>query len=633
VGVGAVTAAPVGSDTERTMFYTATGYCHTVHSEPTRRELLSGMAVAAGTAATAAGHTGPVAAQATLGRWPTFGYDLGNTGHNPDATGVAADPGPAWRFETDTRTDDAVNAGPAVADGRIYVGSENNTLYALDRSDGTETWVVETGGPVRSTPAVADGTVYVGTDEGRVLAVDAESGAPEWDIEVDGRVRASPAVADGRVHVGSGNGAVYAIDTATGEQVWAFEEPEGRVDTAPAVVTGGTETDLRVYVGSEDGRVYAIDGISGTGLWSFETSQGPVTGSPAVAGGRVYVGGGIDEQVYALTADSGEVDWQFDTGGATVTSPAVVDGRVYAASRAGGSSTLHALEGGEQRWTFESDLELTAPAVADGRIYVGSRAGTVYAVTTEGEADWSFAADGPVQSSLAVAGDRVYFGTQTGVVYALTEGGNAAVGNGSSDDPSRGPPGGGGVGFGLGQFGFLLFPAAVVALVATVAGGVYAAHRAGLLARIEAAADSVDALFAPPAAGDETDDQPTTVWELVLADVIDRAEQTDRTATQDLLVTKYVDSETLDSPVVAYEIESYREKSARVRLTEPRFEDTDSADTQPRGDGWRLDDGRLVFETTLEPGERRRTIVGRPDCPPDLLDDLLERPDITVEPP
>lgn len=607
-----------------------------MNAEPTRRELLSGLAVAAGVAATAGAHTGTAGAQATLGRWPTFGYDLGNTGHNPDAAGVAADPGPAWAFEAEAGADDAVSAAAAVVDGRVYIGSENNRLYALDRSDGTEAWRVDTGGPVRSTPAVANGTVYVGNDDGRVLAVDAESGEPEWDHSVGGRVRGSPAVADGRVHVGSGDGAVYAIDAADGEQVWAFEEPEERVDTAPAVATDESETGLRVYVGSEDGRVYAIDGISGTEAWSFQTGEGPVTGSPAVADGRVYVGGGIDEQLYALAADSGEVAWQYDTDGSTVTSPAVVDGRVYVASRAGGGSTLHALEEGERRWVFEGDLELTAPAVADGRVYVASRAGTVYAVDSDGRADWSLEADGSVQSSLAVAGDRVYFGTQTGVVYALTEGGDAAIGGGQpSDDSGRGPPGGGGVG--SGRFGFLLFPATVVVLVATVAGGLYAAHRAGLLARIESAADSVDTLFAPPpnngeGEADGEDDEPTEVWELVLADVIDRAEQTDRTATQDLLVGKYVDSDSLESPVVAYEIESYREDPARIRLTEPRFEDDGHDDAQPLGDGWALGDDRLVFEATIDPEERLRTIVGRPDCPPELLDDLLERPDITVEP-
>jgi outer membrane protein assembly factor BamB len=609
-----------------------------MEAEPTRRELLSGLAVAAGAAATA-GTPGTARAQATLGRWPMFGYDLGNTGHNPDAAGVPADPGPAWGFEADSvETNNAVTASPAVADGRVYVGSEDNRVYALGRSDGTEEWVVETGGPVRSTPAVENDRVYVGSDDGTVYAVDAETGEPAWTFDADGRVRGSPAVADGRVHVGTGGGTVHAIDS-NGEEVWAFEEPEEAIDTAPAIATGDG-SGLRVFAGSQDGRVYAIDGISGNREWLFETeSRNPINGSPAVAGGRVYVGGGIDQQVYALGADSGEVVWRVDTGGSTVTSPAVVDGRVYAASRAGGASTLHALEGGEEVWTFEGDLELTAPAVADGRVYVASRAGTVYAVDTGGEEVWSFEADTGIQAAPAVAGDRLYLGSDAGIVYALTEGGDAAIGGDPGDSPTGppgGPPGGDGGGvFGSSDLGFLLFPLSVVAFVATIAGGLYAAHRVGLLARVEAAADSVDTLFAPPPEGDETEDgtadERTEVWDLVVADVIDRAEQTDRTATQDLLVTKYVDSDTLESPVVAYDIESYRDDPARIRIVEPRFESDDRDDARPLGDGWELDDDSLVFEATLDPGEQHRTIVGRPDCPDDALADLLDRPEVTVE--
>jgi hypothetical protein len=82
---------------------------------------------------------------------------------------------------------------------------------------------------------------------------------------------------------------------------------------------------------------------------------------------------------------------------------------------------------------------------------------------------------------------------------------------------------------------------------------------------------------------------------------------------------------------VAYELESYRDDPARVRIAEPRFEDGERDDAQPLGDGWHVEDDRLVFETTLDSGESRRTIVGRPDCPAERLDTLLDRPDITVE--
>jgi hypothetical protein len=120
------------------------------------------------------------------------------------------------------------------------------------------------------------------------------------------------------------------------------------------------------------------------------------------------------------------------------------------------------------------------------------------------------------------------------------------------------------------------------------------------------------------------------MWELGVDDVIGRAAQTDRAATEDLLVTRYLDSETFDAPLVAYEIESYRDDPARVRLTEPVFTESDEG-SRPLGDNWTVADDQLVFEQVLDPEETVQTLVGRPDCPTDRLDELLDRPEITVE--
>jgi len=634
-----------------------------MNAEPTRRELLTTLTAAAGAAATAgtATDTAAATAQPSEGRWPLFGYDLENTGHNPDASGVPADPGPVWGVGTGG----PVQTSPTVLNGRVFVGSTDATVYALDAADGDELWTVETGGPVRSAPAAADGRVYVGSDDGTVYAFDAADGSIDWTFGTDDAVRAAPAVAGGTVYVGSWDNTVYALDAADGSEEWTFETL-AEVDAAAAVVTDdqpdpGAPPEGVVYVGSRDGLVYALDAADGSRAWEFPTGE-PISGAPAVADGHVYVGS-LDGQVYGLTTDGGQQDWRVDTGGAVVTSPAVADGRVYVASRAGTESRVHAIAGGQEEWTFEADGELTSPAVAGGRVYAGSRDGNVYAFDTAGEEQWSFAADQGVQSAPAVAGDAVYVGSDAGTVYALAEGADGPVGggddggagDGGDDDGATDPDGG----IGAGDLQFLLWPASLVTFVAVLVGGLYAAHRAGLLARVEAAADEVDPLFGP-AAGASPDDgadgdatatgdgaagEPTQVWELVIADVIARAEQTDRTATQDLLVTKYVDSGTLDSPVVAYELESFRDDPARVRLVEPRFEgesDGDGGDdgddssapdgSQPLGDDWRVEGERLVFEAVLDPGESLQTLVGRPDCPEGRLDTLLDRPDITVEP-
>jgi len=75
----------------------------------------------------------------------------------------------AWSF----KTGGAVRSSPAVSseDGVIYFGSNDACLYALDAGTGEEKWRFQTGGKVTSSPWVADGVVYVGSDEGFLCAL------------------------------------------------------------------------------------------------------------------------------------------------------------------------------------------------------------------------------------------------------------------------------------------------------------------------------------------------------------------------------------------------------------------------------------------------------------------------------
>ncbi len=53
---------------------------------------------------------------------------------------------------------------PAVANGVVYVGSEDSNVYALNANTGVKLWNYSTGGVVKSSPAVANGMVYVGSN-------------------------------------------------------------------------------------------------------------------------------------------------------------------------------------------------------------------------------------------------------------------------------------------------------------------------------------------------------------------------------------------------------------------------------------------------------------------------------------
>ena len=80
-----------------------------------------------------------------------------------------------------------MTSSPAVANGVVYVGSNDDSIYALNASTGTLLWSYSAGESVSSSPAVADGVVYVGSlnyGNGKSIhALDASTGALLWDYQ------------------------------------------------------------------------------------------------------------------------------------------------------------------------------------------------------------------------------------------------------------------------------------------------------------------------------------------------------------------------------------------------------------------------------------------------------------------
>lgn len=102
-------------------------------------------------------------------------------------------------------------SSPAVAYGRVYVGSWDENLYCLDPTTGNIIWNYTTGGDVKSSPAVADDKVYIGSQDGYLYCLDAHDGSLIWRYDTDSSMISSPAVANGRAYVGAGNLRVYCF--------------------------------------------------------------------------------------------------------------------------------------------------------------------------------------------------------------------------------------------------------------------------------------------------------------------------------------------------------------------------------------------------------------------------------------
>ena len=133
----------------------------------------------------------------------------------------------------------------AVSEGKVYFGSKDNHLYALDIETGQEIWKFETDDSVVSSPVVSEGVVYFGSQNNHLYALDVETGQELWKFETDDSVVSSPAVSEGVVYFGSYYNHLYALDIETGQELWKFESHEQAITTL--VVSEGV-----VYFGGLD---------------------------------------------------------------------------------------------------------------------------------------------------------------------------------------------------------------------------------------------------------------------------------------------------------------------------------------------------------------------------------------------
>ena len=298
--------------------------------------------------------------------------------HDKSIYGVTPDGTIKWRKPTQ----DLVWCSPALGPGGVvYVGSDDDRLYALDVADGTVRWTF-TAGPCRinvgTGPEAArcdvdavtvgpDGTVYASADGLYALRPD---GTVRWKFApgvthcASGAAVGSQEGDGGTVFVGCRDHGFYALDPMTGAKRWEFRAGDD-VDSTAAIAPDGT-----VYVGSDDHKLYAF--LPGGTLRFALTTGGPVRASPSLGlDGTIYVGS-FDGSVYAVRP-SGVVAWTYRTADRILSSP-LVDGNglVLIGSE---DDRLYALKpDGTLAWSLllDGDVDATPALGPDGTIYIGS---------------------------------------------------------------------------------------------------------------------------------------------------------------------------------------------------------------------------------------------------------------------
>lgn len=271
--------------------------------------------------------------------WPGYGRTYGEQHYSPlkqiDAGNIGR-LGLAWAIDLPPGYS---MSQPIAVGGVLYVTIGYSVVQAIDSATGKQLWSYDPGAAAKAgerlrfswgTRGLAwwNGKIYIGTVDGRLIALDAATGKPVWTArtypETDqGRyITGAPRIFNGMVVIGHGGadvapirGYVTAYDAETGEQKWRFW-------TVPGDPAKGFENDaMRLAAKSWNGEWWRFGG--GGTVWNAITYDRETdtlflgTGNGAPHNHRIRSQGKGDNlflsSIVALEGRTGKYKWHYQT--------------------------------------------------------------------------------------------------------------------------------------------------------------------------------------------------------------------------------------------------------------------------------------------------------------------------------
>ena len=275
--------------------------------------------------------------------------------------------------------------GIAYGNGRIYATNGLGFVAALAESNGGIVWQVRPGGPLRGAPTVADGAVYVMSQDNQIFSLKEDTGAVNWSataaLEIAGVFgSASPAVGQGTVVAGFSSGELNAYRYENGRQVWqdALQRTSIRtsvsslsdIDAHPVIDRG------QVFAIGQGGRMVALDLNTGQRQWELNIAG---ISTPWVAGDWLFVVTD-DAKLISVHRLNGHVRWinqlpQFaraksKKGQIHYVGPVLAGNRLIIAGSNGVLVNIDPVTGSFQSQTNVGEGITVQPVVAGSTLYI-----------------------------------------------------------------------------------------------------------------------------------------------------------------------------------------------------------------------------------------------------------------------
>jgi outer membrane protein assembly factor BamB len=367
----------------------------------------------------------------------------GNFTAAPPPPHYPAAPAPLWSCDLGAPT----WAPPVVADGIVYVGTQDGSFHAVRAADGRKLWTWTGPHRLDGQTVVRSAALFFvdgnndlvclnradGTLRWRTALYDAAlTGRPLPDNPTFNRRTVFPLVLDGIIYCGSADGGLYALDVATGEKLW-------RHDARAPIFSGVALHDADTLLfGTMDGSVVGLDRRTRQETLRAKVGGGVVT-TPVVAGGRLIIGS-RDYSLYGLDPADGSVAWKFSYWFSWIEStPVLADGLIYVGASDYRRVTAFDPATGHARWgTDVRGMDWGSPAVTADSVFIGTVAQNIPGTALEhtggivaldrrtGAVQWQLLAPPPAENAfggyagtLACDGQRIYAAGFDGRLIAL----------------------------------------------------------------------------------------------------------------------------------------------------------------------------------------------------------------------
>jgi outer membrane protein assembly factor BamB len=226
----------------------------------------------------------------------------------------------------------------------VYIGVTDNSTYAFDAITGSYKWQYKTNEPVSSSPAADGNRLFFGSDDKILYALNVSGSTPVslWNFTANGVIQSTPTIDGGRVFFGSDNHMLYALNETTGKLIWSWATTDATIKIRNGIAIANNI----VYVTFESlNKIYALHadaapgnyteaGSSSIRYWIRDFSTVYVSGfnEPVYANGKIVVTGlgGDPGMIYSLDASNGSILWKRKVNWyPNLGTPVVADGHIW----------------------------------------------------------------------------------------------------------------------------------------------------------------------------------------------------------------------------------------------------------------------------------------------------------------